>query len=192
MAAQRAYRHDVDVFADDDDVTMERALEPERTTARPVREAGPIGHKTTKMDKVDARLLAMARGEVEPEPAFDLLVIDDPFGGLLPLADPFGGLIPVTDDDEPYAEVLDDRWLVEDDAQAMFEPAPRAPQGIPRLRMTAAELRLLPLDPSGAFLLSHIDGLRTVEEVVDVSHLLPEDTQRVLNLLVALGAIRIV
>jgi hypothetical protein len=155
--------------------TLHLGSDDEITTRRCLRQPGPeseelASRQTTKIGKVDARLIAIARGEIEPDSGVDLFVIDDPFGGLIPVYD-----------DEP-SECLDD-WL-------LLEPAiPHT--AVPRLCMQAAELVALPLDHRTGFLLSHIDGQRTVEEVIDVSHLRPDDTIEVLAALVDLGAIAI-
>lgn len=169
--AARAHPEIVDI-AKDEEVTRIRVSDADRKPL-PVRE-------TTRMAKVDARLLAMARGEIEPDDVSALLILDDPFGGL----------IPVHDDEE---ENLDD-WLVFDDAEsepfARLEP-PLARSAVPRMCMAAAELVALPLDHRSGFLLSHIDGQRSVEEIIDVSHLSADDTLEVLSALVALRAIAI-
>jgi hypothetical protein len=171
--AARALTKAVDV-ANDDEITIERRVkvpdpESEEFFAR----------ETTKMGKVDARLLSIARGELEPEEPIDLLVIDDPFGGLIPVF-------------EDAQEVLDDWLLDEADLEPFAIPENRIPyDAVPRLCMAPSELVALPLDHRSGFLLSHIDGQRTVEEVIDVSHLSPHDTLDVMAALVALGAIAI-
>ncbi len=162
----------------DDEITIER-----RVKVRDVAE-DDSARVTTKMSKVDSRLIAIARGEVEPEDVFGLFVMDDPFGGL----------IPVLDDEAPL-EVLDEWVLYE-----VAEPEPLssadiemaiAMSAVPRLCMDTAQLVALPLDHRTGFLLSHIDGQRTVDEVIDVSHLSPADTLEVLAGLVELGVIAI-
>jgi hypothetical protein len=168
--------------ATDDEITIERRVKvPEIERELHLR-------PTTKIAAVDARLIAIARGELEPEPACELFVVDDPFGGLIPVLD-----------DEPVGEMteLDEEWLLEEvDAELDAPPTFLAPLEIPRaatprLCMLAAEVVALPLDHRSGFLLSHIDGQRTVDEVIDVSHLCPEDTLEVLASLISLGAITI-
>ncbi|HSO35591.1 MAG TPA: hypothetical protein VLT33_23845 [Labilithrix sp.] len=163
--------------ANDDEITIERRVK--------VTDVDRELHqrKTTKMGAVDARLLAIARGDIEPEQACELFVIDDPFGGL----------IPVNDDDELLQ--LDDDWLLEEvdfEETTDFSSAQQISRSAtPRLCMRAAEIVALPLDHRSGFLLSHIDGKRTVEEVIDVSHLSPPDTLEVIASLIMLGAITI-
>lgn len=172
-----------DEILGDDEITISRKVkivEREQLYVRP----------TTKMGAVDARLIAIARGELDPEVDCDLFLMDDPFGGLIPV-----------DDDEPLSDQpteIDDEWLLEDvdglpegEATTDFVVPPQVVPltATPRLCMRAADLVALPLDHRSGFLLSHIDGKRTVEEVVDVSHLSPTDTLEALSALIALGAI---
>ena len=173
-------------FGSDDEITIERKVKFVEREQLYVRE-------TTKMGAVDARLIAIARGEVDPEVDCDLFVMDDPFGGLI-----------LVDDEEPLNQELaaiDDEWLLEDvdaepdsdDQPADFVVPPRVipMTATPRLCMRAADLVALPLDHRSGFLLSHIDGKRTIEEVIDVSHLSPIDTLEVIGSLIALGAITV-
>ena len=162
----------------DEEITIERRVRIPEASLR----AAVAVHATTRMEKVDARLLAIARGDLDPEEVPPLLILDDPFGGLIPVYEP-----------AETAENLDG-WLLFNGS----EPEPlavldlRIPYGaVPRLHMRAAELVALPLDHRSGFLLSHIDGQRSVEEIVDVSHLGPDDTLEVLAALVALRAIAI-
>jgi hypothetical protein len=149
----------------DDEITIER-----RVRVREPESEELYTRETTRMVKVDSRLIAIARGELDPEPVVELFVVDDPFGGLIPVYD-----------EEPE-EVLDE-WL-------LLEPSiPH--DSVPRLCMRPSELVALPLDHRSGFLLSHIDGQRTVEELIDVSQLSSEDTIEVLAALIELGAITI-
>jgi hypothetical protein len=123
----------------DDEITIERRV---RITPESEYQSGPV---TTRMTKVDERLLAIARGEVEP---------DDPFGGLIPIYD---------DDREPMAPEPD--WLV-------LTPQPRTGSSlfgniVPRVRMRPDELFSLPLDERCSLFVSQIDGRRSLEEIID-------------------------
>lgn len=123
----------------DDEITIERRV---RITPDAEYQGGPV---TTRMNKVDERLLAIARGEVEP---------DDPFGGLIPIYD---------DDREPVPEP---DWLV------LSPPQPKAGSSlfgniVPRVRMRPDELFSLPLDERCSLFVSQIDGRRTLEELLD-------------------------
>ncbi len=164
----------------DDEITIERKVKVVEREQLYLR-------KTTEMGAVDARLIAIARGEIDPEVDCELFVMDDPFGGLI-----------LVDDEEPVTHELaeiDDEWLLEDvdDQPGDFVVPPQAipMTATPRLCMRAAELVALPLDHRSGFLLSHIDGKRSIEEVIDVSHLSPKDTLEVIGALIALGAITV-
>lgn len=122
----------------DEEITIER-----RITMRSdgLDLSGPA---TTRMNKVDAHLLAMARGEIEPE-------------------DPFGGLIPIYDNDEASAIEVDENWL-------SLATAPPCTEGmfgatVPSLRMRADEILELPLEARSVLFLWQVDGRRTVEAV---------------------------
>ncbi len=122
----------------DDEITVERRV---RIATEAEYPSGPI---TTRMTKVDERLLAIARGDLDPE-------------------DPFGGLIPIYDDDELVAR--EPEWLV-------LTPEPRAEPSlfasiVPRVRMRPDELFSLPLDERCSLFVSQVDGRRTLEQIVD-------------------------
>ena len=121
--------------------------------------------RTLEIAKVDKALLAMARGDIEAAGEQDFV-------------DPFGGLIPVFDDPPP-------------------PPPPPPPcaavyRAVLRLRMPPQELIRLPLDARSGFLLSHFDGKRSVEDVIDLSQLSTTDALEVIDDLLALGAIALV
>jgi hypothetical protein len=125
----------------DDEITIER-----RVTVSPPA-SGPI---TTRMTKVDERLLAIARGDLEPD-------------------DPFGGLIPIYDDPQAAIEELDSQWLV---LAPESKPEPNAEPSlfgdiVPRVCLRSHELLALPLDQRCALFVSQVDGKRTLEEVID-------------------------
>jgi len=131
---------EADPAGHDEEITIER-----RVTVRASNLEQP-GRATTRMTKIDAHLLAMARGEIEPE-------------------DPFGGLIPIYDNDEAEAIEVDERWL-------SLTPAPNI-EGmfgatVPSLRMRPAEIFALPLEARSVLFLWQIDGRRTVEDVAAI------------------------
>jgi len=191
MSARSAITEIPSECSGDDEITIVRkaaVVEREQLFVR----------QTTKIGVVDARLLAIARGEVDPDVNCDLIVMDDPFGGLI--------LVEEGEEEEPGFQgfiEIDDGWVLEavdddddddddtpDDAVAPLPPVILV-SATPRLCMEASELVALPLDHRSGFLLSHIDGKRTVEEVIDVSQFSANDTIEALGALIALGAIRI-
>ena len=123
----------------DDEITIERVrFAPEVDVL-----AGPV---TMRMTKVDERLLAIARGEIEPD-------------------DPFGGLIPIYDDPAEELAAHEPEWLD-------LTPEPRAEPSlftniVPRVRVRADELLSLPLDERSSLFVSQVDGRRTLEEILD-------------------------
>ena len=62
---------------------------------------------------------------------------------------------------------------------------------LPRVVVTASQIRALPIDPRVAFVLSHIDGQSSVETLVDVTGFAADELRSVLARLVQLGAITI-
>lgn len=128
----------------DDEITIERRVQAPRETEYP---AGPA---TTRMTKIDERLLAIARGEIDPD-------------------DPFGGLIPIYDDPPEELIAREPEWLV-------LTPEPHAQPSlfgniVPRVRMRPDELLSLPLDERCRRFVSQVDGRRTLEEILDACRL---------------------
>ncbi len=124
----------------DDEITIERnvRLAPEAEYLS--------GAVTLRMTKVDERLLAIVRGEIEPD-------------------DPFGGLIPIYDDQPEELVAHEAQWLV-------LTPEPRAEPSlftniVPRVCVRAEELFLLPLDERSSLFVSQVDGRRTLEQILD-------------------------
>jgi hypothetical protein len=63
------------------------------------------------------------------------------------------------------------------------------PERVPLIKMRPNELRSLPLDPMAGFILSQIDGVSTVEMILDVSGMPKEKTLSILCDLVKRGVI---
>lgn len=124
--------------------------------------------RTLEVPRIDDELLAMARGDVAAEAETDYV-------------DPFGGLIPIFDDAEGPTRI------------SMSPAAPPAAvyRAVLRLRLPVKELIQLPIDLRAGFLLSHFDGKRTVEDVIDLSQLCERDALDVIDDLLALGAIEL-
>lgn len=89
----------------------------------------------------------------------------DPFGGLIPVdEDPFGGLEPiVVDDDDPQEHTA----ILEASADSS-RLAVMTSRQVPRLLVGPKEISKLPMDPRAAFILGHIDGIQSMEEILDV------------------------
>jgi hypothetical protein len=124
-------------------------------------------------------------------------------------ADPFGGLIPVEDEapvepDEPDEPELGDEDLVWDDPG--FEEglpivaaiaAPRSSPDelvaisaiVPRVLLSPGEIAKLPIDPRAAFILSHVDGIHSMEEILDMCAMAETEAASLLEKLRAMGVI---
>jgi hypothetical protein len=144
-AAQKTTQSTIPAPANDyhEEITIERRVKVQAPAA------DQATRKTARLTKVDSRLLAIARGDLE-------------------LDDPFGGLIPIYDNDDEALQV-DDAWLM-----LAHEPEPAfADEGlfgdtVPSVRMRAFEIMALPLEPRSAFFLTQVDGKRTVGELVRI------------------------
>ena len=126
-------------------------------------------YRTLEVPRIDDGLLAMARGDVAAEAETDYVA-------------PFGGLIPVFDDDEGPQRIT----------LSPPPPPPAVYRAVLRLRLPVRELIQLPIDHRAGFLLSHFDGQRTVEDVIDLSQLCERDALEVIDDLLSLGAIELV
>jgi hypothetical protein len=151
----------------DEEITIERRVKV------PAHAGSDASRKTTtRLTKIDARLLAMARGEVEPD-------------------DPFGGLIPIYDNDDEEALEVDESWLMLDrepdsgDGKGLFGDT------IPSIRMRPHELFTLPLEQRSALFLSQIDGRRSVGDLVEICGLDDLSGLEIVDELLRLGAIEL-
>jgi hypothetical protein len=62
-------------------------------------------------------------------------------------------------------------------------------QSIPRVRLPPGEIANLPIDPRGGFLLAQVDGMQTLEEILDVCAMPSEEALEVIEQLKSLGVI---
>jgi len=107
------------------------------------------------------------------------------------LEDPFGGLIPA-EDDEPQSEEAGER-----SGFATSPPPPSAAaqltlterQSIPRVLKSMAELSKLKIDHRAGFLLAHVDGMQTLEEILDVCAMPPAEALDLIANLKEMGVI---
>jgi hypothetical protein len=141
------------------------------TAAKKFPPSAPV---TMRMTKIDAHLLAMARGEIEPD-------------------DPFGGLIPIYDNDDLQPIQVEEQWLSLDPAGAdagldegIFG------ETVPSVRMRAHEIFALTLDPRSLIFLWQIDGLRTVETIAAICGLDDLSTLEIIDELLRHGVIDLV
>ena len=130
-----------------------------------------VGPPTSRMTKMDERLLAIARGEIEPDA-------------------PFGGLIPIYDDPPAQLIAREPEWLV-------LTPEPHAESSVfgnivPRVRMRPDDLFSLPLDERCRLFVSQVDGCRTLEDILDACRLDEVSGLEAIDDLVRYGAIAFV
>jgi hypothetical protein len=147
----------------DEEITVER-----RITVRAIV-ADATGPVTMRMTKIDAHLLAMARGEIEP---------DDPFGGLIPIYE--------NDDEETFEVQADERWLSlapTGAVEGLFGAT------VPSVRMRPHEIFALPLEARSVLFLWQIDGRRTVETVAALCGLDDLSTLEIIDELLRHGVI---
>lgn len=140
----------------------------------------------TRDDRVTALREAYARGDTEGALSLATAIRSE-----IPAAmddDPFGGLIPV--EEEPPVDAKDcTRLAPEGLVPSILTLTER--HSIPRLLMGPREIAKLPLDPRAGFLLGNIDGMQTLEEILDVCGMPPEEAIAIIRMLEKLGAIEI-
>jgi len=109
---------------------------------------------------------SMRPGAAHPEHADAGVVVEFGDDSSVDLSDPFGGLIPLDATDA----IDDDLGVV-----AHVPPPCAAPHltlterhSIPRNLKSLAEIANLPIDHRAGFLLAHVDGMQTLEELLDV------------------------
>lgn len=167
-----AWKKDPDApWNPDDEITVERRV---RVPAPVPDEGGPATRRTTQMTRMDSRLLAIARGELEPDEI-----------------DPFGGLIPIYDEDPPV-EVEDDWLLLEPEPEP--ESGPTSSETLfehvrPHLRLRADEIMVLPVGDRTAFFVSHIDGQRTVRQLAEACAMDDLETLETIDELLRMGVV---
>jgi hypothetical protein len=115
-------------------------------------------------DRVNALREAYARGDTEGA----MLLASEISSG-----DGYGGLVPVVEPAIPAPSIL---TLTQR-------------HSIPRIVCRPNEIANLPLDHRAGFLLSNIDGMQTLEEILDVCGMAPEEALELMNKLEELGAI---
>jgi hypothetical protein len=116
----------------DDEITIERRVR------LPAAVAAMAAQLTRQMPVIDEKLLAIARGDLEPD-------------------DPFGGLIPIYDNDNDI-DCDDEAHMPE----GMFGDV------VPLLRMRTHQILELTLSDECRFFASQVDGKRTVDQLIDV------------------------
>jgi hypothetical protein len=129
-------------------------------------------------------------------PGFGEIELDLPDAESEPRPTSFGRLdldipeLPGEDDVEP-GQATDARRGHATDAPAPALPTLTARHSIPHVRKTAEEIAKLPLDHRAGFLLAHIDGMHTMEEILDICAMPPEEALMLIEQLKKLEVIEI-
>ncbi len=137
---------------------------------------------------------------VDDEPGLDLVPPDDDFGVLVNtpgapipgVIDGFGGLEPIYDEEEDFADhtaILD--ASSPDSGRHAALTALTSQSRTPRLLITPREISGLPMDPRAAFLLGHVDGKQSMEEILDVCAMPESEALELLDRLRSMGVIAI-
>lgn len=159
----------------DDEITVERRVKVVAETEAPL-----WTRQTREMKRMDSRLLAIARGELDPEEA-------DPFGGLIPIYDeevvvPVSGEWLIIDPDvEPGVSVRSERE--HEEAMSVLSHVR------PVLRLRPDEVMGLPVNERTAQFASQIDGRRSLAELADLCQMDELETLEIVDELLRMGAI---
>ena len=210
---------DIDPFApeQEDPIAAMRALYAQGNAEAALALANAITSELDEPSAVDAAASGTFRpgAPVEPAPFSDAM-LDNAFDGVVPPDDPFGGLIPVDDDEELVAtepeELGDlDFGLGEDPFGDLVsaEPEPISHSAIlaagnratgnlpiiavqtPRLLIEAREISTLPIDPRGAFMLTLVDGIQSLEEILDTCAMPQAEALDLIDKLRLMGVIEV-
>ncbi|MBX3216333.1 MAG: hypothetical protein KF850_30110 [Labilithrix sp.] len=106
--------------------------------------------------------------------------------------DPYGGLIPVDDDPiglEPDEAGSEDHTAIAFASADSSRLAAMTSSRVPRLLVGPKEISTLPMDPRAAFILGHIDGIQSMEEILDVCAMPEAEALELIERLRALGVI---
>jgi len=119
-------------------------------------------------DHPDASICVQIAGEEE---------VDDAYGGLIPIEE---GTV------QFEASVLEASQGVDAVTSALTLTQR---QSVPRVTKSPGEIAKLPIDPRGGFLLAQVDGMQTLEEILDVCAMPAAEALEVIEHLSSLGVI---
>jgi hypothetical protein len=103
-------------------------------------------------------------------------------------SDPYGGLIPIDEQPVDESPSEDHTAIVAASANSRRLAALTSRQ-VPRLIIDVKEISRLPMDPRAAFILGHIDGIQTMEEILDVCAMPESDALELIEWLRTLNVI---
>ena len=179
--------------------------------ARAPEAAGPASDRATRAARVDAELLEAARtGATEP-PARrssipsasgiterrdaiaelrDLYARGDAAAALEVAAELGGRVVPRTAAPPAWAAEDGTAIAVAGDRASLL-PAMISREGIARVRLPPDEIAKLAIDHRAGFLLAHVDGMHSMEEILDVCAMPEAEALAILERLCALGVIEL-
>lgn len=118
--------------------------------------------------------------------------------------DPFGGLIPIEIDDVLNERERTVNFQIDPSSAVHTLPTPIPPppqpiaglsltmrQSIPRVLKSMGEVAKLPIDHRAGFLLSHFDGMQTLEEILDVCAMPTDEALALITSLQEMGVIEL-
>lgn len=185
----------------------QRPTMPVRHDPPSVQSAGSVPSESgvaTRDDRVAAMRELYARGDVDAALAVAESVARD-MGpdapdasiqieiGEAEISDPFGGLILVEEEDDVPAPPHDDGGTAIVSAGAMIPALAKMTShtGVPEIVKSPAEIATLPIDHRAGFLLAHIDGMQSMEEILDVCAMPENEALELIELLRSMGVIEI-
>jgi hypothetical protein len=153
----------------------------------------------------DAMALATEIAEQLAGPSSDLSSVIDDIENASPSVDPGTPIPPALRSSVTFRSQTG-RPMTVDDALGAAPPSrtalPPAPlpaallalslterQSVPRLKTPANEIARLPLGPRAGFVLAQIDGVHTVEDLLDTCAMSPGETIEIVRYLVSLGIV---
>src|SRR5262249_27306342 len=134
------------------------------------------------------------KGDADAALALAVAMVLDDHGPPEPelLQDPYGGLIPVDDDASAQEEDhLSSVLIGGHRSSATQAPADVviASESVPRVLIGPQQIAALPMDPRAAFILGHIDGVHSLEEILDVCAMPEQQALELIEKLCNLGVI---
>lgn len=158
------------------------------------RNAPSASGVASRDDRVAAMRELYAQGNADAALALASEVASE-MDAMLSEDDPYGGLIPVVDDD-PFdgferagEEGSEEHTAIVEASADSSRLAAMTSCLVPRLLVGPKEIAQLPMDPRAAFILGHIDGIQSMEEILDICAMPEADALELVERLRAMGVI---
>ena len=160
-----------------------RASEPPQALSRPPASVGPVfGHALDLVDRA-ATPLTLPTAVVDEIEMMERFSLDD-FSGALPIAEMILGREPTHVQAKMVRERCHQQLLL------LWSSRLGGLQAIPEFVVDASRLAWLGVDHRAGFLVSHMDGQTSIEELLDISSMSALDALRILVELVDGGAVK--